>query len=104
MPPVATVLRICELRERYPRWGREKLRVLLLREGISISAKTIDRTIKRLRERGDPRELPAVRKGVGVDFFAACRPVRAASDLTVRPETFRRSRRTAPRSPCPSRQ
>lgn len=49
--PSAVVIRIRELRERYPRWGREKLRVLLEREGIAVSAKTIDRTLARLLER-----------------------------------------------------
>src|SRR3989304_5368603 len=44
-PPLATVQRIQALREQYPRWGREKLRVLLEREGILISAKGIDRVI-----------------------------------------------------------
>jgi putative transposase len=50
------VLRIQALRERYPRWGREKLRVLLAREGIAVSAKTVDRTIARLKARGALRE------------------------------------------------
>ena len=40
--PPAVVLRIQALRERYPSWGRETLRLLLLREGIQISAKSID--------------------------------------------------------------
>ncbi len=54
--PTDVVLRIQALRERYPRWGREKLRVLLAREGIGVSAKTIDRTIARLKARGALRE------------------------------------------------
>ena len=37
---LAVVQRIRALREQYPRWGREKLRVLLAREGVVISAKT----------------------------------------------------------------
>lgn len=60
--PSAVVIRIRELRERYPRWGREKLRVLLAREGISVSAKTIDRTLARLRARGELREPVVVKK------------------------------------------
>jgi putative transposase len=57
-PTTATsvVVRVQELREQYPRWGREKLRVLLGREGIEISAKTIDRILERLRKRGALRE------------------------------------------------
>ncbi len=54
--PVAVVQRIQALREQYPRWGREKLRALLLREGITLSAKSIDRVITRLKARGVLRE------------------------------------------------
>ncbi len=54
--PRALVERIQALREQYPRWGREKLRVLLEREGINISAKSIDRVIARLKARGVLRE------------------------------------------------
>jgi len=50
--PLTTVQRIQALREQYPRWGREKLRVLLEREGIHISAKSIDWVIARLKARG----------------------------------------------------
>ncbi len=60
--PSVVVVRIRELREQYPRWGREKLRVLLAREGIRISAKTIDRTLARLRARGELREPILPRK------------------------------------------
>ena len=56
--PLATVQRIQALREQYPRWGREKLRVLLEREGITLSAKSIDRVMARLRARGVLRERP----------------------------------------------
>lgn len=60
--PLATVQRIRALREQYPRWGREKLRVLLEREGIHISAKSIDRVIGRLKARGVLREAVRPRK------------------------------------------
>lgn len=83
--PLATVLRIRELRERYPRWGREKLRILLLCEGIDVSAKTIDRTIKRLRERGDLREPPALRKALRTRARAALRPRRPVDLVVDRP-------------------
>src|SRR3990172_10843541 len=59
--PPAVVQRILELREERPSWGREKLRVLLAREGITISAKSIDRVIARLKARGILRE-PALRR------------------------------------------
>lgn len=62
--PSAVVVRIRQLRETYPRWGREKLRVLLEREGIRVSAKTIDRTLGRLRRRGELREPHVVQKAM----------------------------------------
>ena len=60
--PPAVVQRILELREERPSWGREKLRVLLAREGITISAKSIDRVIARLKARGVLREPALQRK------------------------------------------
>ncbi|MDO8532331.1 MAG: LuxR C-terminal-related transcriptional regulator [Dehalococcoidia bacterium] len=37
--PMAVVLRIQALREQYPRWGREKLRMPAGEEGIFLSAR-----------------------------------------------------------------
>lgn len=56
--PRAVVERLHALREQYPRWGREKLRVLLGREGMAVSAKTVDRVLSRLRRRGVLVEPP----------------------------------------------
>ena len=80
--PSAVVIRIRQLRERYPRWGREKLRVLLAREGITISAKTIDRVIARLRGRGELREPLVLRKAARARARATSR-VRRPADLVV---------------------
>lgn len=55
------VNRLHQLRQQYPRWGREKLRVLLRREGLTVSAKTIDRVLSRLRQQGlliEPQRQP----------------------------------------------
>ena len=60
--PLAVVRRIHDLWEQYPRWGREKLRVKLEREGFHISAKSIDRVIARLKARGVLRESLKPRK------------------------------------------
>jgi putative transposase len=49
---VEEVERIRDLWEQYPRWGKEKLAVLLRREGIKISGSTVGREMKRLRARG----------------------------------------------------
>jgi len=56
--PPAVVARLRALRTQYPRWGRAKLQVLLAREGLSVSAKTIDRVLARLRARGRLVEPP----------------------------------------------
>lgn len=44
------------LRERYPRWGKEKLVVLLSREGFKASASTVGRILAYLKGRGLLRE------------------------------------------------
>jgi putative transposase len=49
---VEVVERIRELREQYPRWGRDKLAVLLQKEGVEVSASTVGRVMNRLRARG----------------------------------------------------
>lgn len=45
-----------ELRARYPRWGKAKLRILLRREGLLLSTSMIGRILGRLRRSGDLRE------------------------------------------------
>ncbi len=83
--PSAVVIRIRELRETYPRWGREKLRVLLRREGITVSGKTIDRTLARLRRRGELREPAVVRKARKKRLARSARPRRPADLVVDRP-------------------
>jgi len=51
--PVEAVLR---LREEYPRWGKDKLVILLRREGFASSASTVGRILKKLKERGVLKE------------------------------------------------
>src|SRR4030065_630949 len=60
--PPGVLQRILELREENPSWGREKLRVLLVEEGVSISARRNDRGIGRLKDRGLLREPALQRK------------------------------------------
>jgi len=45
--PWNTVIRIVQLRKQYPAWSKYKLRVLLAREGILVSASTVGRVLKR---------------------------------------------------------
>lgn len=49
------------LRERYPRWGKDKLAVLLRREGLRLSVSMIGRILARLRATGELHE-PARRR------------------------------------------
>ncbi len=50
--PAAVEDEILILREKYPRWGKDKLVVLLRKHGIKVSTSTVGRVIKRLKERG----------------------------------------------------
>ncbi|HKT11023.1 MAG TPA: hypothetical protein VJW77_04280 [Terriglobia bacterium] len=40
------------LREQYPRWGKDKLTVLLRREGWAVSVSMVRRILTSLRQRG----------------------------------------------------
>jgi transposase InsO family protein len=44
------------VRERYPRWGKAKLAVLLRRDGVVISVSMVGRILVRLRRSGELRE------------------------------------------------
>jgi transposase InsO family protein len=47
---------VLKLREEYPRWGKDKLVILLPREGFTCSASTVGRILKKLKERGVLKE------------------------------------------------
>ena len=47
---------VLRLREEYPRWGKDKLVVLLREKGVSCCASTVGRIIRKLKERGVLRE------------------------------------------------
>lgn len=53
-----------ELRERYPRWGKDKLAVLLRRLGIHLSVSMIGRILERLRRTGELRSRATARLAV----------------------------------------
>ncbi len=61
--PPELVAQIRAVRERYPRWGKVKLAVLLRREGCTVSESTVGRTLTRLRALGQLREPAVVRVG-----------------------------------------
>jgi transposase InsO family protein len=52
LTPAPVVDRILKLRLQYPRWGKDKLVVLLRKEGIRVSTSTVGRVLKRLKDRG----------------------------------------------------
>ncbi len=54
--PVELVIAVQKLREEYPRWGKDKLVVLLRDGGMSCSASTVGRIIRRLKDRGVLKE------------------------------------------------
>ena len=47
---------VLKLRETYPRWGKDKLMILLKEKGFSCSASTVARILNRLKERGVLKE------------------------------------------------
>ncbi len=53
---VELVEAVLRLREEYPRWGKEKLVVLLGHKGFHCSASTVGRILRRLRKRGVLKE------------------------------------------------
>jgi transposase InsO family protein len=73
-----------EIRERYPRWGKDKLRVLLRREGVVLSVSMVGRILARLRRSGELRE-PLARRRMSVRQRRWQRPyaIRKPSDWRV---------------------
>jgi putative transposase len=47
---------VLRLREKYPRWGKDKLAVLLRERGCQVSTSMVGRIIRRLKDRGVLRE------------------------------------------------
>src|SRR3990170_5053663 len=55
--------RVLELREQYPRWGKDKLVVLLRRESVAVSTSMVGRVLKHLKSMGQLIEpLPERRR------------------------------------------
>jgi transposase InsO family protein len=50
------VAAVQRLRERYPRWGKDKLVVLVHKEGYQVSTSMVGRIIRRLKDRGVLKE------------------------------------------------
>ena len=58
---LAQLVAVRRLREQYPRWGKDKLVVLLRRDGIRLAVSMVGRILARLRATGELRE-PARRR------------------------------------------
>jgi transposase InsO family protein len=69
---LAELVAVRRVRLAYPRWGKDKLRVLLRREGLSLSTSMVGRILDRLRRTGELRE-PA-RRGISARRRAWQRP------------------------------
>lgn len=69
---------VLRLREVYPRWGKDKLVVLLRREGWSVSTSMTGRILRRLREQGvlvdPPRQPVSARKRPWFRPYAVRKP------------------------------
>ncbi len=63
---------VMEMRERYPRWGKDKLVVMLRREGWQVSTSMVGRILASLKVRGVLKEPP--RQGVAARKRARARP------------------------------
>ena len=74
---------VLSLREQYPRWGKDKLAVLLRRGGWQVSTSMVGRILRRLRERGvllePPRQPVSARKRPWLRPYA----VRKSKDYRV---------------------
>lgn len=83
MYSVELVTAIQKLREEYPRWGKDKLVVLLHREGFNCSTSTVGRIISRLKRRGVLKE--PVRNHVSAHKRGVKRPygIRKPKDYEV---------------------
>jgi transposase InsO family protein len=71
------------IRERYPRWGKDKLVVLLRRAGIVLSTSMVGRILRRLLRAGDLREPRRRRMSVTQRRWRRPYAIRKPADWTV---------------------
>lgn len=71
------------LRERYPRWGKDKLVVLLRRIGIGLSTSMVGRILARLRRSGELREPRRRRMSVSQRRWRRPYAIRKPADWAV---------------------
>jgi len=83
-PELVETVRV--LREQYPRWGKDKLIVLLREAGFSTSTSTVGRILTRLKARGLLREPP-------------CNGISARKRQRTRPYAVRKPKEYVARAP-----
>jgi transposase InsO family protein len=71
------------LRMAYPRWGKDKLRVLLRREGLLLSTSMVGRILARLRATGELREPTSRRMSVRKRTWRRPHAVRKPADWPI---------------------
>jgi putative transposase len=71
------------VRERYPRWGKDKLVVLLRRDGVLVSSSMVGRILVRLRRSGELREPRRRRMSVRQRRWSRPYAIRKPADWTV---------------------
>jgi len=70
-------------READPRWGKDKLRVLLARQGVQLSVSMVGRILATLKRRGDLIEPPLRRISARKRLLARPHAVRKPKDYAV---------------------
>lgn len=72
------IIAIRQLRNQYPRWGKQKLVVLLRKQGLHTSPSTVGRILVYLKRKGSLEELPkqriSARKRRTKRFYATRKP------------------------------
>jgi transposase InsO family protein len=53
--------RVCHIRKQFPMWGRDKIAVLLGREGMTVSPSTVGRILKNLMDRNVIKPVPVLK-------------------------------------------
>jgi transposase InsO family protein len=71
------------IRERYPRWGKDKLVILLRRAGLALSSSMVGRILARLRRAGDLREPRRRGLSVGKRLWQRPYAIRKPAGWTV---------------------
>jgi len=80
---MAQLAAVKAVRERYPRWGKDKLAVLLRRDGLIVSVSMVGRILARLRRSGELREPRHRRMSIHQRRWARPYAIRKPADWAV---------------------